>query len=128
MPNAVAVQFLQAPIDPAHVGWLSGLACRNLDRIVHLDISVNWPPDTLAVEKGDFQRLIFWNSSAEYLFPKGSFVLQHGSYIVKGYFIPRSGGIHQGTVSNAFEKVGSVTEALGPGVAENKITSDSCGH
>ena len=39
--EGMTVEFLQARIDQPHAEWLAGLACRNLDRIVHLDISVD---------------------------------------------------------------------------------------
>lgn len=124
--NAIKVEFLQASIDPAHVGWLSGLACRNLDRMVHLDIRVEWPDKSLDVETSDYRRLIFWDKEAEYLFPKGSYSLLHGSYIIKGYFIVRSGGIHQGMVSNAFEKAGDPQAMFGPGLVETRQASSEC--
>ena len=126
-PNgAITVEFLQAAIDPSHAGWLSGLACRNLDHIVHLDIKVDWPEQSLDVETSGNRRLVFWNDANEFLFPEGSFYFLHGSYIVKGYFIARSGGVHQGIVSNAFEKVSDAQVMLSPGLVENKITSDRC--
>lgn len=124
--RAVTLEFLQASIDPSHAGWLSGLACRNFDHIVHLDITVDWPNGSLDVETTGYQRLVFWDETDEFLFPKGSFVPLHGSYVIKGYFIPRSGGVHQGIASNAFEKVDEADARLRPGLVENKMTSDRC--
>jgi hypothetical protein len=68
--KTVTIEFLQGPITPKNIGALAGLACRNYDHIVHLDISVNWPAKSSDVEQTDDQRLIFWDSRAEYLFPK----------------------------------------------------------
>jgi len=124
--NAFKVEFLQSPIDPSRAGWLAGLACRNLDQIVHLDISVDWPKESLDVETDGYRRLVFWNSTDEFLFPKDSFFLLHGSYVVKGYFIVRSGGIHQGITSSSFEKIDDAQVMLRPGLTENKMTSDRC--
>jgi hypothetical protein len=124
--KAIMIEFLQASIDPEHVGVLSGLSCRNYDHIVHLDISVNWPDDSLTVEKTDYQRLVFWDKSAEYLFPKDTYFVLHGSYIIKGYFIARSGGMHQGIVSNAFEKVNDAEVMLSPNVVERRIKNARC--
>ena len=125
--KAIVIEFLQASIDPEHVGWLSGLSCRNYDHIVHLDSSVNWPDDSLeSVEKGDSQGLIFWDKSAEYGFPKDTYFILHGSYIIKGYFIARSGGMHQGIISNAFEKVNDVQVMLAPNVVEKRVKSARC--
>jgi hypothetical protein len=81
--GAVVIEFLQGEITPATVSWLSGLSCRNYDHIVHLDLSISWPDKDLEVEKADFERLVFWNKDAEYLFPKDTYQYLHGSYIVK---------------------------------------------
>ena len=124
--SALVIEFLQADIDPSTVKWLNGLSCRNYDHIVHLDLSVSWPASDADVETTDDERLIFWNKSAEYLFPKGSFFLLHGSYIIKGYFIARSGGMHQGIISNAFEKIDDAQVMLSQNVTERKIRSAAC--
>jgi hypothetical protein len=68
----------------------------------------------------------FWNSSDEFLFPNGSFFPLHGSYAIKGYFIVRSGGIHQGVASSSFEKIDDAQVMLRPGLTVNKMTSDRC--
>jgi hypothetical protein len=68
--GAVTVEFLQAAIAPQTAGLLSGLACRNLDHIVHLDLSVTWPATSLAVETDGYRRLIFWNESENFCFRK----------------------------------------------------------
>jgi hypothetical protein len=124
--NAITVEFLQAAIDPDNVSWLSGIACRNFDHIVHLDISVSWPHGSLDEETSGYGRLIFWDQTDEYLFPKGSYFILHRSYIIKGYFIARSGGTHQGISSNAFEKVDDAQVMLSPGLVERKMASGSC--
>ena len=124
--RAVTVEFLQAAIDPRNAGLLSGLACRNLDHVVHLDLSVTWPEKALGVEHDGYRRLVFWNDTDEFLFPKGSYSLRHGSYIVKGYFIPRAGGIHQGVASNYFEKISDARMKSKPGLAEKKAASSEC--
>jgi hypothetical protein len=124
--SALVVKFLQAEIDPSTVGWLSGLSCRNYDHIVHLDLSISWPSSDLEVEKSDYERLVFWNKTAEYLFPKGSYSFLHGSYVVKGYFIARSGGMHQGAVSNAFDKIDDAQVMLSPNVTERKTRRTAC--
>ena len=124
--NAVTVEFLQETINPNNESLLSGIACRNLDHIVHLDIAVDWPRNSLIVEQRGYKRLTFWGGSDEFLFPKGSFFQLHGSYIIKGYFIARSGGMHQGVVSNAFEKVDDAQVMLSPGLVENKVANSSC--
>src|SRR5215468_9961937 len=100
--KTVTVEFLQGSITPKNIGSLAGLACRNYDHIVHLDISVNWPTKSSDVEQVDFQRLIFWDSKAEYLFSKDTYAYLHGEYVIKGYFIARNGGFHQGVTSRAF--------------------------
>jgi hypothetical protein len=125
-PRVINIEFLQAEIDPSNVQWLSGLACRNYDRIVHVDLSISWPDKDTDAETAGFERLVFWNSEAEFLFPKGTYFFLHGSWIVKGYFIVRSGGVHQGIVSDAFEKIDDATVMLNPNVQENQIKSANC--
>jgi hypothetical protein len=122
--NAIAVEFLRASINSANVTRLEGIACRNYNHIVHLDIAVDWPQNSLIVERRGYRRLIFWDSSAEYLFPNGSFMYRHGSYVIGGYFIARSGGVHQGVVSNAFEKINAAQ--VRPELSESKTTSGAC--
>ena len=124
--KTTTIEFLQGPVSPKTVGALAGLACRNYDHIVHLDISVNWPAKTSEAEQSDDQRLIFWDRSAEYLFPKGSYDFLHGDYVIKGYFIVRDGGIHQGSSSRAFEKVDDATVMLSPTVKERKAGGRGC--
>ncbi len=100
--KTISIEFLQGVIDPQSEGELGGLACRNYDHIVHVDITVIWSGLVVA-EQSDYQRLVFWTDrdshgfATEYLFPKGSYSFLHGSYIVKGYFIVRSGGMPQGS-------------------------------
>jgi hypothetical protein len=124
--RALTVEFLQAAIDPHTAGLLSGLACRNLDHIVHLDLSVTWPETSLAVETDGYRRLIFWNESDEFLFPKGAYAVRHGSYAVKGYFIARAGGVHQGIVSNFLEKADDPGVKRTPGMVEKKAEGSAC--
>jgi hypothetical protein len=122
----INVEFLQAKIAPVNGRWLSGLACRNLDRIVHVDLSINWPRDKTAAETTDLKRLVFWNKEAEFLFPDGTYSLVHGSWAVKGYFIVRSGGTHQGMVSYAFEKIDDAAVSLNQNRQETKVKSARC--
>jgi hypothetical protein len=122
----INVEFLQAEIEPATSGSLAGLACRNYDKIVHLDVSVEWPTGTIDVEKTGYERLVFSTDDAEFLFPKGSYDYQHGIWIIKGYFIARNGGFHQGIVSDAFEKVDDAKVMLNPNVVETKAQGSKC--
>jgi hypothetical protein len=124
--NAVTVEFLQTSIDPESVGFLSGLACRNYDHIVHLDLSVSWPDKAVSVETMGYERLVFWSKTDEYLFPKNTYFFLHGSYIIKGYFIARAGGTHQGVTSNAFEKIDDAQVMLSPNVVERKTMDVAC--
>jgi hypothetical protein len=103
--RTIDIEFLQGNINQRSVENLDGLACRNYDRIVHLKISVDWPHEAREQETTDYKRLVFWNDEAEYLFPKGSYVWLHGEYVISGYFIPRRGGVHQGIISIAFERI-----------------------
>lgn len=124
--KSLNIEFLEGAINPATIENLSGLACRNLDHIVHLKIAVDWPAATLGQEGTGFRRLIFWNDKAEYLFPNGAYAYRHGNYVINGYFVVRSGGIHQGIVSNYFEKIDDARARRNPNVNEVKAKGPDC--
>jgi hypothetical protein len=124
--RTIDVEFLQGAIGPKNIEDLDGLACRNYDHIVHIDITVGWPDDKLDQEFDDYKRLIFWNDNAEYLFPSGSYFFLHGDYMINGYFIPRRGGMHQGIISIAFEKIDDAQVLLNPNVNEAKAKGPGC--
>jgi hypothetical protein len=130
--RSIDLEFLQGEVSPQTEDALAGLACRNFDRIVHIDILLNWPEEATEVERFDNERLVFWTKpndygfGTEYLFPRGSYAFALGRYRVKGYFIVRAGGIHQGISSVAFEKIDDAAVLLNPAVQETKITSPRC--
>ena len=126
LARTITIEFLEAPINEANARSLDNVACRNLDRIVHLKIAVNWSADKLDRETAGYNRLVFWNDKAEYLFPAGSYAYLHGDYIIDGYFIARSGGIHQGITSVAFDKVDDAKVLLNPSVKEIKAKRSAC--
>ena len=124
--KTIRIEYLGGNIGQANVENLGGLACRNYDKIVHLKISIDWPADALDQEVTDDKRLVFWDDTAEYLFPDGSYSYLHGSYLVNGYFIPRSGGMHQGIISIAFEKIDDAQVLLNPAVEEVEAKGPDC--
>jgi hypothetical protein len=124
--RTIRVELLDAAITPQTAEALSGLSCRNVGHIVHLRLAIRWPSDSLEAETSGYKRLIFWNQSNEFLFPFGTYGYQHGDYIIDGYFIARSGGIHQGVVSNAFEKIADTQVLLNPSVEEVRVNSPAC--
>jgi hypothetical protein len=124
--KTIMIEFLQGSISPGNVGLLSGLFCRNVDHIVHIKIAVDWPAEQAVAETTDYKRLVFWDSQSEYLFPAESYSFQHGSYLVNGYFIARSGGMHQGIVSIAFDRVEDALVLLNPYVEEVRATTSDC--
>jgi len=120
------IELLQGDVNQKNVANLGGLACSSYDRIVHLQIAVEWPADARDEEKTDYKRLVFWNDNAEYLFPSGSYFWLHGKYEINGYFIPRRGGQHQGGVlSIAFDKIEDAQVLLNPAVHETKAAGGS---
>jgi hypothetical protein len=124
--RTIDIELLTGEIDQKSVEDLGGLACRKYDHIVHLQISVDWPSDKTEQETTEDKRLVFWNSEAEYLFPNGSYTWLHGQYVINGYFIPRSGGMHQGIISIYFEKIDDVPVLLNPSVREIKAKGSNC--
>ncbi|HEY3146135.1 MAG TPA: hypothetical protein VGJ75_07280 [Dongiaceae bacterium] len=125
-PARIPIEVLKGPVNTGNAGQLAALACRNEDKIVHIDIQLNWPYDKLEEEQTSFERLVFWDDENEYLFPKGTFFFLHGEYVVRGYFIARSGGVHQGIQSNAFEKVDDAAVLLNPYVVEQPLKPGKC--
>jgi len=129
LAKTIKIEFLQGTIDPQKVGALYGLSCRNEDHIVHLDISVDWPKNSMnsvTLQETSYKQLVFWDKNAEYVFPIGSYYWLHDWYIIKGYFIVRCGGAHQAIISYAFEKIDDTTILLNPSVEEIKVTSSDC--
>lgn len=122
----IIIERLSANIDPANVGKLDGLWCANVDKIVKISIGVDWPPDKTDVETDGYKRLIFWDDQDEHLFPDGSYSYQHGTYVIDGYFIARSGGIHQGVSSLYFERVDDAQVLLNPAVKEVPAKETAC--
>ena len=122
----VRVEYLDANINQQTISLLSSLSCRDLDHVVHLKLAIDWPANAVTVETTDYKRLVFRNSAAEFLFPSGTYSYQHGSYIVDGYFIPRSGGMHQGISSDAFEKIDDTKVLLNPAVKEVRTKATNC--
>lgn len=117
----VRIETFQASVTPEAVDNLTGIACRNFDKIVRLKIDVTWPVETGSAEPSGYERLIFATSDSEFLFPKGTYTYMHGSWVVDGYFIVTSGGMHMGTVSYAFTPVDMATVLLNPHVKEFSV-------
>ena len=98
------IESLDGMIEPQNVGDLSGLACRNYDRVVRVNITIDWPSE----DQSSYNSLAFWTDHTEYLFPKGSYYYRPGSgWVIDGYFIVRSKGTDRGVVS--FEKLGDTS-------------------
>ena len=114
----IQLEFLQGVITYGNAKYLSSIACRNFDHIVHINISIDWLSDKMSVEQVGSRRLIVWDDNAEYLFPKNSYNYLHGEYVVNGYFIVRHGGTHQGIVSLSFERINDSDVLLNPNVVE----------
>ena len=124
--KTIRVEFLDTEITPQTVPMLAGLSCRNFGHVVHLRLAVRWPSGSMEVETTGYKRLVFWNQANEFLFPDGTYNYQHGDYIIEGYFIARSGGIHQGILSDAFENVDDAQVLLNPSVQEVRVNSPAC--
>jgi hypothetical protein len=122
----IQVEFLQANITPSNVKLLDGIWCRNVDKVLHVKLAVDWPQDAMNRETTGYKRLIFWTKEVEYLFPPDSYNFQHGVYIVNGYFIARAGGTHQGVSSFSFERVPDATVLLNPAVKEVQMQKPGC--
>jgi len=81
----------------------------DLDTIVGLKLWIE-PAEDDAVGYGtstddEDGRLTVWGEHYEINIPKGAWRWEHGAYVVDGFFIPKSGGMHQGIVSMGLEPV-----------------------
>ncbi|HET7083510.1 MAG TPA: hypothetical protein VFI23_01980 [Rhizomicrobium sp.] len=106
--NTAGIPMLRGEIRPASAKSLKAIACRNIGRVVQLDILVKWPKDDLEREGKEYRRLIFSmedppNSveSTEYLFYPGTYRYLGNGYAVTGFFQPHWER-HSGTTSLAF--------------------------
>ena len=55
-------------------------------------------------------------SETELVIPKGSYRWEHGGFIVDGFFLVKSGGIHQGTASFGLEPADEAAIRSNPGI------------
>jgi hypothetical protein len=99
------IEVLQGTINPRNAAGLVGLACRNYNQVVHLNIRIEWPATETTVEATSYKRLVVWNGTDEFLFFDGSYKSADGVWVIDGYFVPLAGGTHQGVTSHAFERV-----------------------
>lgn len=120
----INIELLEGPITEKTVKYLGGLACRNFDKVVHLKINVD--VKNAYAENEDYERLILSDDNYEYLFTKGSYFWLHGGWVIDGYFIIKSGGVHQGIVSASFQQIKEETVLLNPNVSEKRIKRSSC--
>ena len=124
--TVIRMELLCGSINATNIKNLFDVWSRNIDKVIHLKLSIDWPNESVNFEQSDYKRLIFWNENAEYLFPDKAYSYQHGSWIVNGYFIARSGGVHQGVISIAFEKIADTAVLLNPSVIEIPARGSTC--
>ncbi len=120
----INIELLRGSVTDKTVKYLGGLACRNQDKIVHLKINVDI--ENAHAENEDYERLIFSDDHYEYLFPKGSYFWLHGGWEIDGYFVIKSGGVHQGISSAYFDQIKAETVLLNPNVSEKEVKKSSC--
>ncbi len=90
----------------------------HLDKVIGLKIGVEGLGEkTISVTaySGQFVVYRLANTQSEIVATAG-FSWQHGSYIFDGFFIVKSGGIHQGVVSYGLEPVNEAIVRLNPNV------------
>jgi hypothetical protein len=119
------VENLYEEINPQTVADLSGLACRNHDKIVYINVSINWTGESGGAEES-YERLIFWTEDAEFHFPKGSYVYENGTWLVSGYFVVRSGETRSGVIPVVFEIVDDATGMLDSKIVDAKGGGADC--
>jgi hypothetical protein len=118
------VENLYEEINPQTVADLWGLVCRNHDKIVYINVSINWTAERGGAEES-YQRLIFWTEDAEFRFPKGSYVYENGTWLVSGYFVVRSGETRSGVIT-MFEVVDDATGMLDSKIVDAKGGGANC--
>ncbi|MTK64930.1 MAG: hypothetical protein F8N15_10560 [Methanobacterium sp.] len=75
--------------------------------IIYLDLAVDFDSfkGYVLPSNDEYNRIIVWKNSYEFLILEGGYQMQHGEYIVRGYFRFETGGVHQGMLSVALIRV-----------------------
>lgn len=98
---------------------------RNLDRVIGLKISAE-PSDHASgfycgVSDRQFVTYMPPNAQTEIVANEG-FRWEHGAYVFDGFFLVKSGGMHQGTISYGLEPVSEAVVRLGRGITIRRVT------
>ncbi|WP_271068615.1 hypothetical protein [Caulobacter sp. NIBR1757] len=110
------VPRLVGAVTPGNAARYTTFIADRLDQVVALRLSVTPGSDGdfkasnyLAQVSGDlfmvFKRAGATEGGIEVVLPKGEARLVGGAYVVEGFFVVRSGGMHQGTLSYGLERM-----------------------
>jgi hypothetical protein len=125
-PPAKSVVLLTGSVDAANAAHFTKFVSDNLDAVVGVKIDVSpsddedferqrylasADDDMLAIFKGDGE-----HGGIEVVVPKGSYGWQHGHHTVDGFFVVKSGGMHQGTLSYGLTPTDEGVIRTNPGV------------
>jgi hypothetical protein len=99
------ITSIEGYLDEKNVDQLWNLIGNNLDHIVRLKIEVtdtgnNVGPSLPLNAIGEGGQLAIWKRNGSFeIVVNDEYHYGHGNYILDGYFLVKSGGIHQGVVS-----------------------------
>lgn len=118
-PQAEQMIRLSGEVDPAHAEAFLSKVADHVDGIVGVQVWIEPSEggDTTYQVGQDDERLVISNQTYELLAPKGAWRWEHGRYVVDGFFLVKSGGVHQGVSSLGLEAVSESAVRLKPDVA-----------
>ena len=109
-------------VDASNVERFLNAVGDNQDKIIGIRVAFDGmrpakePANGYAADADDDQFVISYGTlespGIEMVAPKSEASWQHGSYVLDGFYVVKSGGMHQGTLSYGLEKVDEGTVLL----------------
>lgn len=121
---AISVDRIEGSVSPSTLPKFADLIANHLDQIVGLKVAVEAvdQADMVAHANGQFA---VWVPGGDFeIVASRGFSYQHGAYVFDGYFLVKSGGMHQGVLSYGLEQVDEAQVLLTPDIKFNVINVD----
>ncbi len=113
-----AVEQLQSFVGPVSYPRFDKFVTSHLDKIIGLKIAVSASENKMFSASTDKTMFVIYKleDAEDEIVSTSDYSYQHGAYEFDGFFIVKSGGIHQGVVSYALESVSEAAVRLNPAV------------
>jgi hypothetical protein len=115
-PAGEQVTRLSGEVDAAHAEAFLSKVADHVDGIVGVQVWIEPSEGSDATYQvgQDDDRLVISNETYELLAPQSAWRWEHGRYVIDGFFLVKSGGVHQGVSSVALEAVSESAVRLKP--------------